>query len=90
MVLTRKLGETITIGNDVRITVVDVKGKQVRLGIEAPAEMSIHREEIYKRIQEENRLAAIGPSADLNKIIALLPEGKKENNHLSNVKAEGD
>lgn len=75
LVLTRKLGETITIGNNVRITVVDVKGKQVRLGIEAPAEMSIHREEIYKRIQEENRLAAIRASIDLNEIIALLSEG---------------
>ena len=77
LVLTRKLGETITVGNDVRITVVEIKGKQVRLGIEAPAETVIHREEIYERIQEENRLAAIRTAIDLNKIVELWQKKKK-------------
>ena len=58
LILTRKLGESITIGDDIRIQVLEVKGKQVRLGIEAPKKYSIHREEIYQRIQEENKLAA--------------------------------
>lgn len=58
LILTRKPGESITIGDDVRIQVIEIRGKQVRLGIEAPKEYVIHREEVYLRIQEENRLAA--------------------------------
>jgi len=58
LILTRKIGECITIGDEIKIYVVDIKGKQVRLGIEAPAEAIVHREEIYQRIAEENRLAA--------------------------------
>ena len=55
LVLTRKLGETIVIGDDIVIKVVDIHGKQIRLGIEAPTEISIFRGEIYERIQEENK-----------------------------------
>jgi len=55
LVLTRKLGETIVIGDDITIKVVDIHGKQIRLGIEAPTEISIFRGEIYDRIQEENK-----------------------------------
>lgn len=55
LVLTRKLGETIVIGDDIVIKVVDIHGKQIRLGIEAPTEISIFRGEIYDRIQEENK-----------------------------------
>ena len=58
LILTRKSGESITIGDDVKITVVDVKGKQVRIGIDAPRSYMIHREEVYLSIQEENRRAA--------------------------------
>jgi len=58
LILTRKVGESITIGDDIKIQVLEVKGKQVRLGIRAPKQYSIHREEIYQRIQDENRLAA--------------------------------
>ncbi|MFQ5648472.1 MAG: carbon storage regulator CsrA [bacterium] len=57
LVLTRKLGETIVIGDDIIIKVVDIHGKQIRLGIEAPTEISIFRGEIYERIQEENKRA---------------------------------
>lgn len=59
LVLTRKLGETIVIGDDIVIKVVDIHGKQIRLGIEAPTEISIFRGEIYDRIQEENRKAML-------------------------------
>lgn len=55
LVLTRKLGETIVIGDDIVIKVVDIHGKQIRLGIDAPTEISIFRGEIYQRIQEENK-----------------------------------
>ncbi|MCP4296289.1 MAG: carbon storage regulator CsrA [Proteobacteria bacterium] len=58
LILTRKVGECITIGDEIKIQVLDVKGKQVRIGIEAPKQFSIHREEIYQRIQDENKLAA--------------------------------
>jgi len=58
LILTRKSGESITIGDDVKITVVEVKGKQVRIGIDAPRSYIIHREEVYISIQEENRRAA--------------------------------
>ncbi len=58
LVLTRKLGENIRIGDSVKITVLEVRSGQVKLGIEAPPEIKVHREEIYARIQEENRRAA--------------------------------
>lgn len=58
LVLTRKAGESITIGDEVKVTVMEVKGKQVRLGIEAPPHCVVHREEVYRRIQAENRQAA--------------------------------
>jgi len=53
LILTRRVGETVVIGNDVDVTVLGVKGNQVRLGVKAPREVSVHREEIYKRIKDE-------------------------------------
>ncbi|VVO21891.1 carbon storage regulator CsrA [Pseudomonas fluorescens] len=53
LILTRKPGETIRINDDISITVLGVSGQQVRLGIEAPKEVTVHREEIYQRIQAE-------------------------------------
>jgi len=63
LVLTRKLGENIRIGDTVKITVLEVRSGQVKLGIEAPPEVKVHREEIYARIQEENR-RALGTSTE--------------------------
>jgi carbon storage regulator len=57
LILTRKLGESVTIGDDIKITILGVRGRQVRLGIIAPHKVAIHREEIYFKIQEENRRA---------------------------------
>lgn len=54
LVLTRKLGESIAIDDHIKIRVVDIKGKQVRLGIEAPRNVKIHREEVYEAIQAQN------------------------------------
>lgn len=55
LILTRRVGETLMIGDDVTITVLGIKGHQVRLGINAPKEVSVHREEIYQRIQQEKQ-----------------------------------
>jgi len=53
LVLSRKPGESVTIGDEVRITVLSISGKQVRIGIEAPSDVAVHREEIYKKIAKE-------------------------------------
>ena len=53
LILTRRVGETLVIGDDVTVTVLGVKGNQIRLGVNAPKEVAVHREEIYQRIQQE-------------------------------------
>lgn len=60
LILTRRIGETLIIGDDVNITVLGVKGNQVRLGINAPKDVSVHREEIYMRIQQEKEASGSG------------------------------
>jgi len=58
LILTRKVGESVAIGDDIQISVVEIKGTQVKLGIRAPREVSVHRQEIYLKIQEENLRAS--------------------------------
>jgi carbon storage regulator len=60
LILTRRVGETIRIGNDVSVTVLGVKGSQVRLGIAAPKNVAVHREEIFERIKAEVEAAKAG------------------------------
>ncbi|MCP4723550.1 MAG: carbon storage regulator CsrA [bacterium] len=68
LILTRKVGESINIGNDIKVTVVSLEGGQVRLGIEAPRDVIVHREEIFNKILEENRQAAKTSKIDLKAI----------------------
>ncbi len=53
LILTRRVGETLMVGDDVTVTVLGVKGNQVRIGVNAPKDVSVHREDIYQRIQRE-------------------------------------
>ena len=67
LVLTRRVGESIVIGNDVTVTVLEVRGDQIRIGIDAPKTVPIHREEVYVQVQQENRgaVASASQAADL-------------------------
>ncbi len=67
LILTRRVGETLKVGNDVDVTVLGVKGNQIRIGIKAPKNVAVHREEIFERIQREAELArehGSAPKAD--------------------------
>ena len=77
LVLTRKIGESIKINDDVKITVIEVKGKNIRIGIEAPKETKIYREEVFLRIKEENQSAAAAIQLDLGKITQLIKDSPK-------------
>lgn len=72
LILTRKLGESITIENDIKITVLGIFGKQVKLGIIAPDKVSVHREEIFKKIQDENKSASLALKEDLQEVAIIL------------------
>lgn len=74
LVLTRKAGESIVIGSDIRVTVLEMQGRQIRLGIEAPPEVPVHRGEIYERIKEENERAAQGDRETLKALTRIWKE----------------
>ena len=83
LILTRKLGEQITIGDEITIKLLEVKGTPVKLGIEAPQEITIHRKEIYDRIREENLRSSEVDLSDLSEAASILTslvpkEGKSE------------
>lgn len=76
LILTRKLGESITIGDDVVVSVLEIRGSQVKIGIDAPLGISVHRGEIYERIQRENVLAAAVEPGDFEMAARLFKPNK--------------
>jgi carbon storage regulator len=74
LVLSRQRSETIMIGDDIEVTVVDIRGDKVRLGITAPREVSVHRKEVYDAIRRENRAAAQVKPEDLPELGKVNPK----------------
>jgi carbon storage regulator len=79
LILTRKVGESINIGTSIKVTVINIEGGQVRVGIDAPRDVIVHREEIYNRIIEENKAAQSTSSVDLKAIAQKWKEKKSQN-----------
>ena len=78
LVLTRKVGDGITIGDRIRVKIVEIKGTQIRLGIEAPADFRIYRDEIYEKVLHQNQLAAAWDLGDFRKAVNLFTDAAKE------------
>ncbi len=72
LILTRKLGEKINLGDDITVTLLEIKGAQVKLGIDAPKSIGIHRNEIYEKIREENLRSSDVSDSDLSRAADLL------------------
>lgn len=72
LVLTRKRDESIIIGDEIRVTVVEVRGDQVKIGIDAPRAIPVHREEVYKEILAENRRAALSADIDVTRLGGII------------------
>jgi carbon storage regulator len=64
LILTRRVGEAVMIGNEVTVTVLGVKGNQVRIGINAPKDVAVHREEIFERIKREHEVEGAAPNSN--------------------------
>lgn len=76
LILTRRSGEGLRIGEDIKVVILEVKGNQVRIGIDAPQEIQVHREEVYERIKAENIKAASVTPDYLQKLFKLWTDNK--------------
>jgi carbon storage regulator len=83
LVLTRKVGEAISIGEDIKITVIQVKGKQVRLGIRAGPNTMVHREEVFQRIQDENQTASQSSAEHVLAGVNIAKTAGLNSNHMA-------
>ena len=78
LILTRKSGEAITIGKDIKVTVLAVQGKQVKLGISAPERVEVYRDEIFRKIQKENVRASMSLKEDIQEIARIIKAKRKK------------
>jgi carbon storage regulator len=72
LILTRRIGESVVIGDDIVLTIVEVRGDSVRLGIDAPRSVDVHREEVYRELQAANQRAASPADAAIENLKALI------------------
>ena len=77
LILTRRAGQSLYVGESIRVTVLGIQGKQVKLGLELPDDMTVYRDEVYQRVMEENRLAIQTSNEDLL-VAASLWQGSKK------------
>lgn len=78
LILTRKAGESLYLGDDIKVTVLRVQGNQVKLGFDIPRDLTVHREEVYLRIKEENQMAVQATEQDFLMATELWSRKKKE------------
>jgi len=78
LILTRKINESIVIGDAIEVSVVELRGDQVKLGIVAPRDVTVHRKEVFDAIQSENRAAALASTTDLDSLSGLVPPASDE------------
>jgi carbon storage regulator len=74
LILSRKIDEQIKIGDNITLTIIEVRGDQVKIGIEAPKSVKVFREEVFNAIQKENKAAAVGNTASLDSLSKLLTQ----------------
>ena len=77
LILTRRSGQSLYVGDNIRITVLGVQGKQVKIGLELPEDMTVYRDEVYQRVMEENRMAIQTSNEDLLLAATLWQDSKK-------------
>ncbi len=76
LILTRRPGESIHLGDNIKITILSVKGKQIKIGLDVPEDMPVYREELYRKVQEQNRMAAQSRDQDLLAVTKLWQKSK--------------
>ena len=77
LILTRRSGQSLYLGEDIRITILGIQGKQVKIGLSLPEDMTVYREEVYQRVMEENRMAIQASNEDLLVAARLWQDNKK-------------
>ncbi len=76
LILTRRPGESIHLGDNIKITILSVKGKQIKIGLDVPEDLPVYRDELYRKVQEQNRMAAKTSDQDLLAVTQLWQKSK--------------